>query len=87
MASSPTTMRAAVLRKPGEPFVIENLNVPRPHYDEVLLKVTACGLCHSDLHALGRGDTFPVPAVFGHEVGCVIVEPGESLGRFGLEIG
>lgn len=56
MASSPTTMRAAVLRKPGEPFVIENLNVPRPHYDEVLLKVTACGLCHSDLHALGRGD-------------------------------
>ena len=52
MAPLPTTMRAAVLRKPGEPLVIETLNVPRPRHGEVLLKVTACGLCHSDLHVL-----------------------------------
>ncbi|WCC80346.1 zinc-binding dehydrogenase [Cutibacterium equinum] len=87
MDSLPTTMRAAVLRKPGEPLVIETLNVPRPRHGEVLLKVIACGLCHSDLHVLGGAISFPVPAVLGHEVSGVIVELGDGLDHSGLEIG
>lgn len=87
MASLPTTMRAAVLRKPGEPLVIETLNVPRPRHGEVLLKVTACGLCHSDLHVLGGAIDFPVPAVLGHEVSGVIAELGDGLSHSGLDVG
>ena len=49
----PATMRAAVLRAPGEPLSIETIPTPRPRANEVLLRVAACGLCHSDLHVLG----------------------------------
>ena len=49
----PATMRAAVLRAPGETLSIETIPTPRPRANEVLLKVAACGLCHSDLHVLG----------------------------------
>jgi alcohol dehydrogenase, propanol-preferring len=47
-------MRAAVLRSPGpvdaNPLQIEELQTPSPADDEVLLKVLACGVCHTDLH-------------------------------------
>lgn len=87
MTSLPETMRAAVLREPGQPLRIETLRVPHPHQREVLLKVTACGLCHSDLHVLGGAIDFPVPAVLGHEVSGVIVELGSGLETSGLSLG
>ena len=58
----PATMRAAVLRAPGEPLSIETIPTPRPRANEVLLKVSACGLCHSDLHVLG-GAINPIDGV------------------------
>lgn len=83
----PDTMRAAVLRRPGEGLAVETLRTPRPGPGEALLQVTACGLCHSDLHVRGGAIGFPVPAVLGHEVSGRVVELGPGAERGGLRIG
>lgn len=69
------TMKAAVVRAFGQPLVIEEVEVPRPGPGEVLVKIEACGVCHTDLHA-AEGD-WPVkpnpPFIPGHEgVGHVV---------------
>lgn len=83
----PETMRAAVLRGPGGPLNIETIRTPRPRVNEVLLKVSACGLCHSDLHVIGGHIAFPTPCVLGHEVAGTIVEIGEGTTLPDLEVG
>ncbi len=45
------TMKAAVVRAFGEPLVIEEIAVPQPGPGQILVKVAACGVCHTDLHA------------------------------------
>lgn len=80
--SLPATMQAAVLRKIGDKLKIERLPVPRPGRGEVLIKVTACGVCHSDLHAID-GDWTPLPnlpLIPGHEVAGHVAALGEGVG-------
>ena len=83
----PDTMRAAVLRDYDKGLQVETIRTPRPKAGEVLIKVTACGLCHSDLHVIGGAIAFPLPAVLGHEVAGVIVELGPGTEHTGLEVG
>ncbi len=83
----PTTMRAAVLREAGKPMAIEHIPVPHPRANEVLVKVSACGMCHSDLHVLGGAISFPLPAVVGHEIAGEIVELGPMADRAGFAVG
>ncbi|WP_299343989.1 alcohol dehydrogenase AdhP [uncultured Pseudoxanthomonas sp.] len=69
------TMKAAVVRQFGAPLVIEDVAVSRPAAGELLVKIEACGVCHTDLHA-AEGD-WPVkpnpPFIPGHEgVGHVV---------------
>ena len=69
------TMKAAVARAFGESLAIEEVAVPRPGPGELLVKIEACGVCHTDLHA-AEGD-WPVkpnpPFIPGHEgVGHVV---------------
>ncbi len=64
----PDTMRAAVLSSIEKGLEIHTIRTPRPRAGEVLVKVSACGLCHSDLHVIGGAIAFPLPAVLGHEV-------------------
>ena len=69
------TMKAAVVREFGKPLTIEEVEVPRPGTGEALVKIVACGVCHTDLHA-ADGD-WPVkpnpPFIPGHEgVGHVV---------------
>ena len=60
-------IRAAVLYAPSEPFRIEEVDLAEPRDGEVLVKVAAVGVCHSDWH-LVTGDTqHPFPLVAGHE--------------------
>ena len=59
------TMKAAVLHKIGHPLVIEDMPVPEPGHGDVLIKVRACGVCHSDLHAVD-GDWTPLPRPAAH---------------------
>lgn len=62
-------MRAAVLRAFGAPPAIEQRPDPEPEGEEVVVRVSACGVCHSDLEAIdGRWPDFPLPRVLGHEI-------------------
>ncbi len=83
----PETMRAAVLVAPGEPLEVQEIRTPRPKAGEVLVKVTACGLCHSDLHVMAGKIPFPTPAVLGHEVSGTVVELGQNTLHSGLSVG
>ena len=55
----PETMRAAVLRDPQVGLQVETIKTPHPGFGEVLVKVSGCGLCHSDLHVIGGAIAFP----------------------------
>lgn len=75
-------MKAAVVPALGEPLEIRDLPVPEPELGQIVVKIEASGLCHTDIHA-ARGD-WPVkpkiPLIPGHEgVGTVVaVGDGES---------
>ncbi|WP_223623806.1 zinc-binding dehydrogenase [Microbacterium sp. EST19A] len=86
-AALPASMRAAIWDGVGSPLVVEDVPVPRPRAGEVLIKVAACGVCHTDLHLLKGEVPFPAPAVLGHEVSGVVVELGDDLGDSGIEVG
>jgi S-(hydroxymethyl)glutathione dehydrogenase/alcohol dehydrogenase len=72
-------MLAAVLEKPGAALELERVPIPRPRRGEVLVRVTACGVCHTDLHVMKGEVAFPTPAVLGHEISGTVVELGEGL--------
>lgn len=62
------SMRVAILEEPHADLKIEEIAVPEPRAGEVLVKVTACGVCHTDLHVIKDETPFPTPAVLGHEI-------------------
>lgn len=71
--------RSAVLHGVGEPFEIMELDLDGPGPGEVLIKYTAAGLCHSDLHLID-GDLPPrFPIIGGHEGAGVIEEVGPGV--------
>jgi len=72
-------MRAAVVREHGGPFAIEELRDPRPRAGEVLVRVAACGVCHTDLHIHDGSVPFPAPMVLGHEIAGTVVEVGAGV--------
>src|SRR5471030_1965272 len=82
-----TTMKAAVVREFGKPLTIEEVPVPRPGAGDLLVKIEACGVCHTDLHAI-QGD-WPVkpnpPFIPGHEGVGKVVALGEGVTD--LEVG
>lgn len=84
-------MKAAVLHALKEPLKIEQLPVPEPGHGELLIKVTACGVCHSDLHAVDGDWTPPpvLPLIPGHEVAGTVAKLGPGVTGFaqGDEVG
>jgi propanol-preferring alcohol dehydrogenase len=78
------TMRAAVVRSFGDPLVIEERPIPTPGPGELLVKVIACGVCHTDLHAAdGDWPVKPVPPfVPGHEAAGIVAAIGPGVTGF-----
>ena len=73
-------MKAMQIKKAGEDFQLVEIPVPEPKENEVLIKVEACGICHSD--AIIKEGWFPnlqYPLVPGHEVIGTITEVGKSV--------
>lgn len=64
---------AAVLYKSGKPLVIEEVEVAEPQAGEVMVRMKAAGVCHSDLHVMKGDLPMPTPIILGHE-GAGIVE-------------
>jgi len=77
-------VRAAIFHGAGQPLTIEDVPRPRPAPHEVLVRVAACGVCHTDLHYIDHGTpTFkPPPLILGHEVSGTIEEAGEEVSGF-----
>ena len=70
---------AAVAHKPMADFTLETLHLDAPRPGEVLVKVAAVGLCHTDLAARAGMVPIPMPAVLGHEGAGTVVEVGEGV--------
>jgi S-(hydroxymethyl)glutathione dehydrogenase/alcohol dehydrogenase len=72
-------MKAAILRRPGEPLSIEEVSVSKPGPREVLIRTRACGVCHSDLHFIDGAYPTPLPAIPGHEAAGVVEAVGSDV--------
>ena len=67
-------MRAAVLEEFGRPLAVQDVDLDEPRAGEVLVRLEACGVCHTDMYtASGADPSGYAPAVLGHE-GCGVVE-------------
>jgi S-(hydroxymethyl)glutathione dehydrogenase/alcohol dehydrogenase len=73
-------IRAAVLEKFGEPLVVQELDLAEPRPGEVLVRLQACGVCHTDLYtASGADPSGYAPTVLGHEGAGVVEKVGEGV--------
>ena len=69
---------AVVFEKSGE-FKIEPLEISEPNADEVLVRIVAVGVCHTDLAARDQHLPIPLPSVFGHEGAGVVEKVGSRV--------
>jgi len=74
-------MKAALFRAPHQPLSLEEIPTPKPGPGEILMKVVACGVCHSDLHYIDHGvKTFKAPPlVLGHEASGYVSAVGAGV--------
>jgi len=72
-------MKAAVFKEPNKPLCIEEVPVPEINTGEILIKIVACGVCHTDLHYIEHGTpTFKKPPlILGHESSGIVEIGGE----------
>jgi S-(hydroxymethyl)glutathione dehydrogenase/alcohol dehydrogenase len=76
----PLTVRAAVLEKFGAPLEVQELELAEPKAGEVLIRLEACGVCHTDMYtASGADPSGYAPAVLGHEGAGVVEQIGEGV--------
>jgi S-(hydroxymethyl)glutathione dehydrogenase / alcohol dehydrogenase len=73
-------IRAAVLEQFGEPLAVQELDLAEPKAGEVLVRLEACGVCHTDLYtASGADPSGYAPTVLGHEGAGVVERVGEDV--------
>ena len=75
-------MWAARLKRQGEPLVLEKIAIPAPGPEEILIKLEACGVCHTDLHIRDGDEVLPtdrLPITLGHEGVGRIVKLGSNI--------
>jgi aryl-alcohol dehydrogenase len=80
-AHMPRAMTAAVVDSAGGPFVLDKVHLDDPRPDEVLVRIVAVGLCHTDLVMRDRRYPVRLPHVFGHEGAGVVVATGRDVSR------
>src|SRR5512135_1883246 len=82
-----TKLRGAVLRAAGlarpyatsRPLAIETLELPAPQAGEVLVRIRAASICHSDLSVVNGDRRWPLPIVPGHEAAGVVAQTGAGV--------
>ncbi len=70
--------RAAIKVEHGKPLAVEEIELPGPQPDEVLVRLFASGICHSQLHQLHNPDS-PTPTLLGHEATGVVLDAGREV--------
>lgn len=72
-------MKAAVYYRANQPLTVEELELLEPQRNEVMVRIEAAGVCHSDLHFIDGLLPHPAPAVLGHEGAGVVEKVGEGV--------
>ena len=73
-------IRAAVLEEFGAPLVVQEVDLAEPRDGEVLVRLVACGVCHTDLYtASGADPSGYAPTVLGHEGAGVVERVGDGV--------
>src|SRR4051794_15969604 len=72
-------VRAVVAKAKGEPVSIETVNVPDPGPGEAVVRVQACGVCHTDLHYREGGINDDFPFLLGHEAAGTVESVGDGV--------
>src|SRR5262252_6141497 len=73
-------IRAAVLEEFGRPLAVQELDLEEPRAGEVLVRLEACGVCHTDLYtASGADPSGYAPTVLGHEGAGVVESVGDGV--------
>jgi S-(hydroxymethyl)glutathione dehydrogenase / alcohol dehydrogenase len=73
-------VRAAVLEEFGQPLVVQDVDLAEPRAGEVLVRLAACGVCHTDLFAASGADPSGyAPCVLGHEGAGIVERVGEGV--------
>lgn len=73
------TCRAAVLHQSGTPLSIERVTLAPPSPTDVVVKVRAAGLCHTDLEVIDGSLRYPLPMILGHEAAGVVEQVGSAV--------
>jgi NDMA-dependent alcohol dehydrogenase len=71
--------KAVVCRELNKPVVVEEVSFDPPRRGEVMVKLAACGVCHSDLSATNGTIPMPPPLILGHEGAGEVIEVGEGV--------
>ena len=80
MTGADSTMKAMVLRRPGERLTLTDMPIPTPGPGEVLMRVRACAVCRTDLHVLDGDLQHPkLPLIPGHEVIGTVEATGDGV--------
>lgn len=78
-------MRAMVLEKIGQDLVMQDLPIPEPKEDELLIKVKACGICRTDLHVIHGELPHPkLPIIPGHQIVGTVERMGNKTKGFAI---
>ncbi|MGE5220569.1 MAG: zinc-dependent alcohol dehydrogenase family protein [Chloroflexota bacterium] len=76
-------MRAMIFERPGTGLRLVDIPVPKPGPEQVLIRVSACAVCRTDLHVVDGELTNPkLPLIPGHEIVGTVAEVGASVSRF-----
>ncbi len=75
----PQQVRAVVAKAKGEPVTIETIDIPDPGPDEAVVKIQACGVCHTDLHYREGAINDEFPFLLGHEAAGIVESVGEGV--------
>lgn len=81
---SALTMRAMQIASPGQPLEMIERPVPVPSAEQILVEVSACGVCRTDLHIVDGDIQGPLPIIPGHEIVGRVIAKGDSVTRFDL---
>ncbi|MDI1302643.1 MAG: zinc-dependent alcohol dehydrogenase family protein [bacterium] len=78
-------MKAMLFSGPGKPLALTEVVQPRPGKHQVLIRVTACAVCRTDLHIMdGELDAPKLPLIPGHEIVGIVISLGEGVTRFAI---
>ena len=77
-------MKAAIFHGANKPLSIEDVATPKAGPDDILVKIAACGICHTDMHYIDHGTpTFKQPPlILGHEPSGHVTEVGANVKKF-----